>query len=119
MPNAKIKGSERLVVSGRFSLSEKMNPRIDALVAEHEVELDEDTLLLSRSVNSDGKSRAMLCGVTTTASVLSAFASELIDIHGQHGTLQLAKSAKQRELLDRFGGLKTEEALVDYQGRLS
>jgi len=112
------KGSERLVVSGRFSLSEKMNPRIDALVAEHEVELDEDTLLLSRSVNSDGKSRAMLCGVTTTASVLSAFASELIDIHGQHGTLQLAKSAKQRELLDRFGGLKTEEALGDYQGRL-
>ena len=112
------KGSERLVVSGRFSLPGRTNPRIDALVTEHEVELDEGTLLLSRSVNADGKSRAMLCGVTTTASVLSTFASELIDIHGQHGTLQLAKSAKQRELLDRFGGPKIDEALKNYQDNL-
>ena len=112
------KGSERLVVSGRFTLPEKMNSRIGALVAEHEVELDEGTLLLSRSVNPDGKSRATLCGVTTTASVLSAFAAELIDIHGQHGTLQLAKSTKQRELLDRFGGLETAQALKDYQEKL-
>ena len=113
------KGAERLSVSGRFKVDGASNSPLQELISEHDVELDEGSLLLSRTLSVEGKSRAMLCGVSTTASVLATFATELIEIHGQHGTLQLSKSQKQRELLDRFGGAQLESELKSYQERLS
>lgn len=113
------KGAERLIVSGRFSASTSKSESLKELLEEHEVELDDGSLLLTRTLNAEGKSRATLCGITTTASVLAAFATELIEIHGQHGTLQLSKSQRQRELLDRFGGKEIESALNCYQGALA
>jgi len=109
------KGAEQLIVSGRFSASNSKSESLRSLVEEHEVELDDGSLLLARTLNSEGKSRATLCGITTTASVLASFATELIEIHGQHGTLQLSKAQRQRELLDRFGGKEIESALSSYQ----
>ena len=109
------KGAERLVVSGRFSASNSKSEALKSLIEEHEVELDDGSLLLTRTLNSEGKSRGTLCGITTTASVLASFATELIEIHGQHGTLQLSKAQRQRELLDRFGGKEIESVLSSYQ----
>ncbi|NCW46669.1 MAG: DNA repair protein RecN [Actinobacteria bacterium] len=113
------KGAERLIVSGRFSATTSENESLRELIKEHEVELDDGSLLLARTLNSEGKSRATLCGITTTASVLASFAAELIEIHGQHGTLQLSKAHRQRELLDRFGGKEIEAALNSYQRALA
>lgn len=109
------KGSERLVVSGRFALSDPIQPSLKNLIEDNEIEPEEGELLLTRTLNSDGKSRASICGLNTTASILSQFGSELIEIHGQHGTLQLSKPQKQRELLDRFGGREIESLLHAYQ----
>lgn len=109
------KGSERLVASGRFALPAKMPKSLKGLIEEQELELDDREILMSRTVNADGKSRAQIVGLPTTASVLGNFASELIEIHGQHGTLQLSKPAKQRELLDAFGGEKLSKSLDVYQ----
>lgn len=113
------KGAERLVVSGRFNAATSKSEPLKNLVEAHEVELEDGSLILTRTLNSEGKSRATLCGVSTTASVLAAFATELIEIHGQHGTLQLSKAQRQRELLDRFGGKEIESALNSYQGKLA
>lgn len=109
------KGSERLVVSGRFALSDPIQPSLKSLIENNEIEPEEDELLLTRTLNSDGKSRASICGLNTTASILAQFGSALIEIHGQHGTLQLSKPQKQRELLDRFGGKNIELLLNEYQ----
>ncbi|MFM1788736.1 MAG: hypothetical protein RLZZ12_85 [Actinomycetota bacterium] len=112
------KGSERLVVSGRFALSDPIQRSLKNLIEDNEIEPEESELLLTRILNSDGKSRASICGLNTTASILSQFGSELIEIHGQHGTLQLSKPQKQREMLDRFGGRDIELLLHEYQERL-
>jgi DNA repair protein RecN (Recombination protein N) len=113
------KASERLVVSGRFALSDPIQPSLKNLIEDNEIEPEEGELLLTRTLNSDGKSRASICGLNTTASILSQFGSELIEIHGQHGTLQLSKPQKQREMLDRFGGRDIQSLLHAYQDLLA
>ena len=109
------RGSDRLSASGRFTLPKALPSSLEKIIQEQELEIEESEILLTRTVNQDGKSRAQLQGLPTTATILSNLANELIEIHGQHGTLQLSKPAKQREMLDAFGGSQTQEALEKYQ----
>ena len=109
------RGSDRLSASGRFTLPKALPSALEKIIEEQELEIEESEILLTRTVNQDGKSRAQLQGHPTTATILSNLANELIEIHGQHGTLQLSKPAKQREMLDAFGGSQTQEALEKYQ----
>jgi len=109
------RGSDRLSASGRFTLPKALPSSLEKIIQEQELDIEESEILLTRTVNQDGKSRAQLQGLPTTATILSNLANELIEIHGQHGTLQLSKPAKQREMLDAFGGSQTQEALEKYQ----
>ena len=95
---------ERLNVVGRFDVSQARNETLKELLDEHDVELSDEGVLLARSVSRDGKSKAQLSGLATTATVLSNIGSNLVEVHGQHGNLQLAKGSRQRELLDAFAG---------------
>ena len=109
------KGSDRLAASGRFTLPKKMPTGLAKLIAEQELEIEDSEIMLTRTVSADGKSRAQLQGLPTTATLLSNLAGELIEIHGQHGTLHLNKPTKQRELLDAFGGAEIGAALEKYR----
>ena len=108
-------GHERLTASGSFRMPEISSQHLSELLAEHEPELDDSRIIFSRSVTHDGKSRAQLCGTTTTASILNDFGGEFIEIHGQHANLVLSKAHKQRELLDTFGGESFAQSLEDYR----
>jgi DNA repair protein RecN (Recombination protein N) len=113
------RGNDRLFASGRFTLPKKLPSGLEKIIEEQELEIEESEILLARTVNQEGKSRAQLQGLPTTAAILSNFSNELIEIHGQHGTLQLSKPAKQRELLDAFGGSQIQQALGKYQELLA
>jgi len=104
-------GADRTSVTGTFQVNGATSGQLSELLSEHEPEIEGGSLLLSRSVARDGKSRAQLSGENTTASVLSQFGGALLAIHGQHGTLALSKSNRQRELLDSYGGAAVAEAL--------
>ncbi len=67
-------GQDRAVVSGRFRLPEKISEGLNALIDEHEPEIEESSILLSRQLGRDGKSKAQLSGSSTTASTLISFA---------------------------------------------
>ena len=54
-------------------------------------------------------------GVAVPASVLANFGEELIEIHGQSTNLRLRKTARQRELLDRYAGEKFATELSRYR----
>jgi DNA repair protein RecN (Recombination protein N) len=71
----------------------------------------EDTLLLRRTVDTDGRSRAWINGSAATLAQLKALASELVDIHGQHAWQSLTRSDAVRALLDGFGQLDTRAAV--------
>ena len=99
------KGSERLVASGRFSIPKASEHLFeDALVEDGE-------LIVTRTVSSDGKSKATTNGVSATASLLSTVGENLVEVHGQAANQNITKGSRQRELLDRFGSIE----LSDYQ----
>jgi len=111
-------GSDRLVASAQFILP-KANLEISSIADESGADISEGSLVLTRTVNSDGKSKAVAGGTTVPAATLVNFADHLVEIHGQAANHQIVKSARQRELLDRFAGAELSKALSQYQTALS
>ncbi|WP_271396159.1 DNA repair protein RecN [Neomicrococcus lactis] len=72
-------------------------------------------LVLSRSVSSEGRSKATVGGRTTPVGVLGELGDALVAVHGQSDQLRLKGATEQRESLDRFAGPKLASTLADYQ----
>ena len=68
-----------------------------------------DLLLLRRTVDAQGKSRAWINGTPATAAQLRALGEHLLDIHGQHAWQSLTSPESVRGLLDAFAGVRTAE----------
>ena len=67
-----------------------------------------ETLLLKRTVDTQGKSRAWINGSAATATQLKDIADKLVDIHGQHAWQSLTRPDAVRGLLDSYGGISTD-----------
>lgn len=103
-------GSERLVVSGRFSI-----PTDQIEVFENcGVVVEDGELIITRSVNADGKSKATCNGITVTANTLSTVSELLVEVHAQAANVNISKNSKQRDLLDKFAGKEFEVAFAEY-----
>ncbi len=63
------------------------------------------TLLLRRTIDAQGKSRAWVNGSPATLAQLREAADHLIDIHGQHAWQSLTRPPAVRALLDAFAGV--------------
>ena len=103
-------GSERLVASATFSIPESLR----ATIEDRGGFIEDGSLILSRTVNNDGKSKATASGTTVTASALSEITEPLIAIHGQSANTHIVKSTRQRELLDLFAGAPLHHKLSTY-----
>ena len=73
----------------------------------------EDTLILRRAQLADGRTRAFVNDQPVSVQVLKALGSLLVEIHGQHDDRALVDAATHRRLLDAFGGLEAEAAVVE------
>ena len=76
---------------------------------------EEDDLVITRTVNSEGKSRAIVGGAYLPIGSLGEIANNLVVIHGQSDQIRLRSSVTQREALDSFGGTPVEQAKLSYQ----
>jgi DNA repair protein RecN (Recombination protein N) len=103
-------GSERLVTSATFSIPASLSAQIEDLGGL----VEDGSLILTRSVSSDGKSKATASGATVNASTLGEITEPLIAIHGQSANTQIVKSVRQRELLDLFAGNELQAVLAEY-----
>ena len=63
------------------------------------------TLLLKRTIDSQGKSRAWINGSPATATQLRGLGDMLLDIHGQHAWQSLTRPDAVRGLLDAYAGV--------------
>lgn len=61
-------------------------------------------LVLTRSVSSEGRSRAIVGGRSAPVSVLTELGGQLVVVHGQSDQIRLRSAVAQREALDRFAG---------------
>ena len=66
-----------------------------------------DTLLLRRTIDNQGKSRAWVNGSPATATQLREAGEHLVDIHGQHAWQSLTRPDAVRDLLDAYAGTDT------------
>ncbi len=74
-----------------------------------------DSLLLRRTIDSQGKSRAWINGSAATATQLREIADQLVDIHGQHAWQSLTRPDAVRGLLDSYAAVSTEALFRRWQ----
>jgi len=99
-------GAQRCEISAEFLASGPVRRWLDdnGFAAE-----EGEPLLLRRSIDTQGRSRAWINGSTATAGQLKALADELVDIHGQHAWQSLTRPDAVRQLLDDYAQITTTE----------
>lgn len=102
-------GKEETSVSAVIRIGEKNNLAREWL-ASRDIPLDEDRVLLRRSLKRNGRSVAYIQDVPVSRNELSDFTSFLFDIHGQHEHQALMKVESHRQYVDRFAGIEDEVA---------
>ncbi|WP_296444734.1 DNA repair protein RecN [Rhodoferax sp. UBA5149] len=90
-------GSLRTDVSAEFDAT----PALTAWLETAGFEMG-DSLLLRRTVDTQGKSRAWINGSPATATQLREIGEQLMDIHGQHAWQSLTRPEAVRGLLDAY-----------------
>ncbi|MEY4726920.1 MAG: hypothetical protein RLZ36_1547 [Pseudomonadota bacterium] len=68
----------------------------------------DDPLLLKRTIDAQGKSRAWINGGPATATQLRALGDRVLDIHGQHAWQSLTRPDAVRGLLDAYAGVSLQ-----------
>jgi DNA repair protein RecN (Recombination protein N) len=90
-------GASRTEVSAEFEVTEN----VQSCLLEAGFD-DCETLLLRRTVDVQGKSRAWVNGSPATAQQLRTLGEQLLDIHGQHAWQSLTRPDAVRGLLDAY-----------------
>jgi DNA repair protein RecN (Recombination protein N) len=108
-------GAERATVEGRLRIDPGGLAAQQVLEAGGELDDEGRTLIVSRSVSAEGRSRAFAGGRSVPVSLLTYLAEDLVAVHGQADQQQLLRTARQRQALDRFAGPELHGVLTDYQ----
>ncbi|APB99619.1 DNA repair protein RecN [Polynucleobacter asymbioticus] len=100
-------GSTRAEISALFQINPEQLSHFSQWLDEQGFPVEDggQSLLLKRTVESNGRSRAFINGSVATLAQLREAGDQLVDIHGQHAHQLLLKGGAQRELLDRHAGL--------------
>lgn len=91
------------------------DPEVVEIVDEVGGDVEDNELVMSRTVSSEGRSRASIGGASAPVGSLGRLAERLFAVHGQSEQLRLRSQAAQRETLDRFGGEALSQLLSEYQ----
>ncbi|MEU9356415.1 DNA repair protein RecN [Streptomyces griseoloalbus] len=105
-------GARNAVVEGRIAVPEGAAAVVRA--EEAGAELDDGTLLISRTVSAEGRSRAHLGGRSVPVGLLAELADDLVAVHGQTDQQGLLKLSRQRQALDRYAGYAVAVPLGKY-----
>ena len=104
-------GTQRAEVSAEFDTPPVLLPWLEAAG----FDTDETLLLLRRTVDTQGKSRAWINGSPATVTQLREAADWLVDIHGQHAWQSLMRPPAVRALLDTQGDVDGQPLAAAWQ----
>ena len=93
-------GAARAEISAEFDAPASLAPWLDEAGFEAG-----GNLLLRRTIDAQGKSRAWINGSAATIAQLREAADHLVDIHGQHAWQSLTRAPSVRALLDAFASV--------------
>ncbi|MBI4787998.1 MAG: DNA repair protein RecN [Chloroflexi bacterium] len=105
-------GADQTRVEGLFLLDgagrETTFPILDEIGIEH----PDDTLIITREINREGRNVCRINGRAVTLHILQRVGERLIDIHGQSEHLSLLRVREHVDFLDRYGNLWEARARV-------
>jgi len=96
--------TEKCIVEGSFDLKEY---NLKLFFEHYDLDYSPQTII-RREINPNGKSRAFVNDLPVTLDILKALGSNLMDVHSQHDTLQLASNEYQLSIIDAFAGTKNQ-----------
>jgi DNA repair protein RecN (Recombination protein N) len=95
-------GAARAELAAEFDV--RGHSTVDAWLVDQGLAADDATLLLRRTLDAQGRSRAWINGRPATLAQLQSVGEMLVDLHGQHAHHSLLTAEAQRALVDAFGG---------------
>ena len=106
-------GETRAIITGRFLPPTHLKSELEEIGSE----LDDESLIITRILSSDGKSRLNAGGIATTAGRIAEIAQSLVEVHAQSSTTRLTKAGFMQDALDSFANLGelTGEVAALYQ----
>ncbi|TDP71210.1 DNA repair protein RecN [Roseateles toxinivorans] len=103
-------GAARAEISAEFDAPAAISPWLE------EAGFDvQESLLLKRVIDAQGKSRAWINGSAATVAQLRELADHLVDIHGQHAWQGLTRAPSVRALLDAYAQLDASAVASAWQ----
>lgn len=96
-------GAQRCEITAEFHTPASLHAWLDEAGFDNT-----DTLLLRRTIDTQGKSRAWINGSAATIGQLREVADHLVDIHGQHAWQSLTRAPSVRDMLDAYAGVNAE-----------
>jgi len=103
-------GCDSATVSASFHIAEPMGAHLASYLAKEELELEDDTLVASRTIKSNGRSSITIQGRLATRSELALITAELLDISAQRDHQSLLSTSHQLSVLDSFGSCGAEKS---------
>jgi DNA repair protein RecN (Recombination protein N) len=98
------RGGSKAIIEGAFELSDNAPAR--RFLEESGIDGSEDTLVIAREIEGNGRSRVRINGRLSTATILRDLGDLLVDFHGQHENQKLLHSEAHLTFLDAFGDKK-------------
>ena len=108
-------GAARAEIGAEFDAPQSLSPWLAEAGFEAEP-ADGGRLLLRRTIDAQGKSRAWINGGTATIAQLREVADYLVDIHGQHAWQSLTRPPAVRALIDAYAGVDTTALAACWTG---
>jgi DNA repair protein RecN (Recombination protein N) len=102
-------GTEEAGVSAVISVHQN-NQDARQWLGERDIELEDDRIIVRRSIKNSGRSSIFIQNIPVTRNDLADFMVLLFDLHGQHNHESLLRKESHRRYLDRFAGLEEEAA---------
>ena len=99
--------SDKCVIEANF----KISPNLIEFFKKHNLDFD-DTTIIRREINVNGKIRNFINDTPVSASVLSNFSSLIIEIHAQHHNLLIKSKIEQLSVIDKIAN--NEDLVDDY-----
>ena len=96
-------GTKKAQIEGQFVVPH--DSEILSLLKESGIDCEDNSLIIKRIIDSNGKSTAFINNSAVTVSKLKEIGNMLVDIHGQYEHQYLLKVDNHLKILDKFGKL--------------
>ncbi|TFJ93720.1 DNA repair protein RecN [Lentibacillus salicampi] len=106
-------GAKKAEMEGLFTL-EADNRQIYETADQYGIDLQDEMVVLHRTITSGGKSICRVNGKLVTLAILKEFGKHLIDVHSQHETQSLLNPDNHIQLLDLYDEKQITEAKKAY-----